>query len=162
MCLCIYAYGFMTAVWVYLWCATIRLIHVGRGKCTDNVFLCVFFTADCNAFTASTISPSLELSLRLLQLPPPPPHTHTHTHTHYVLTSPFLIWHSLAKLLFVLYATSTQLYHQFAKSLVTYLCMCTHCVNETVFLWQLFMHVEFPRDWFSVDPPLTAHRYMCM
>ena len=31
---------------------------------------------------------------------------------------------------------------------------CTHCVNETVFLWQLAMHMEFPFDWFSVETGL--------
>ena len=51
--------------------------HVGSGKLTDNVFLLVSFTADSNAFTTSTISPSLKLSLRLLQLAHPPTHTHT-------------------------------------------------------------------------------------
>ena len=42
------------------------------------------------------------------------------------------------------------------------LCRCMHCVNGTVFLWQLSVHMEFPFDWFSVDPPLIAHMYMCM
>ena len=34
--------------------------------------------------------------------------TWLYIHRQYVLTSPFPIWHNLAKLLFVLYATSTQ------------------------------------------------------
>ena len=35
--------------------------------------------------------------------------------------------------------------------------MYAHCVNETVFLWQLSVHVECSYEWFSIDPPLTAH-----
>ena len=92
---------------------------------------------------------------------------------------PFPFGITLDKPLFVLYAMPTQLLYQSCKEFgplflttlrsnrvckhdltvtLTLLCTLTHCVNETIYFWQLS---EFPYDWFSVHPPLT-YMHMCL